>query len=287
MRQALDLVNAPTQALLGHPLIGTGAAASATAFIMGATLNPQPAPSYVTAINNAHIQSNPAYAGFNPFGLYTPEGASIPFISGLTLDQSVVQGQMIPNNAIMGRPAGSHTLVFGYSQSAAIATLEMRALDALPADQRPSPGDLSFMLIGNLDNPNGGLFSRFTVNIPILDIPFHGATPSDTPYPTTIYSGQYDGVAILAELNALAGTVYAHPQYAHFTPEQAGSDGARQLGLQPERVCRCAHRRAAVARLQPSARPLKWAQPQLNDLGVYLPTYPAVSPNPQSIAWPP
>jgi PE-PPE domain len=135
---------------------------------------------------------------------------------------------MILNNAIMTRPPGNPMLVFGYSQSAVISSLEMRALDALPAIQRPSPSDLSFMLIGDGANPNGGLFARFAVSIPILDFPFIGATPPDTPYPTTIYTGQYDGFAhfpqyplnVLADLNALFGFGYVHTGYAHLTPEQ-------------------------------------------------------------------
>lgn len=202
-----------------------------TAFIMGGTLNPQPAPSYVTAINDAYIQSNSLFAGYTPFGLYTPEGVNIPGISGLTLDQSVAQGQLILNNAILGRPADADTLVFGYSQSAVIATLEMNALDALPLDERPSPDELSFMLIGDLDNPDGGLFTRFTTNIPVLGIPFYGPTPPDTVYPTDIYTGQYDGAAdfpqytgnLLADLNAVLGAQYVHTQYVNLTAEQIHS----------------------------------------------------------------
>ncbi|WP_343600484.1 PE-PPE domain-containing protein [Mycobacterium sp.] len=195
------------------------------AFIMGGTLNPQPDPSYVTAINDAYIQPNPAFTGYTPFGLYTPEGVNIPGINGLTLSESVTQGEIILNNAILGRPAGADTLAFGYSQSAAIVTLEMNALDALPADERPSPSDLSFMMIGDLDNPDGGLFERFALNIPIVGIPFYGPTPPDTPYPTDIYSGQYDGVAdfpqypanLLADLNAVLGADYVHTSYPKLT----------------------------------------------------------------------
>jgi len=173
LQGASGAVNAPAQALLGHPLIGGGIlrsaanslatalgaptpAASSIAFIMGGTLNAQPDPSYVAAINGLFIQPNPNFTGFNPFGLYTPEGANIPGISGVTLAQSVAEGELILNNAIMGLPTGTQALVFGYSQSAAVATLEMRALDALPSFERPSPSDLSFMLIGDIDNPNAG-----------------------------------------------------------------------------------------------------------------------------------
>ncbi|OBG42637.1 hypothetical protein A5672_10955 [Mycobacterium alsense] len=225
LQQAVGAANAPTSA-------------AATALIMGGTFNPGPTPGYVAAINNLFIQSNPLYAGFNPFGLYTPEQVA-PFFGSLTLDQSVFQGQMILNNAIMNNPPGNPMLVFGYSQSAVIATLEMRALDALPPFARPSPSDLSFMLIGNGDTPNGGLFSRFNVHIPILDISTAGPTPPDTPYPTTIYTLQYDGLAnfpqyplnIVADLNAIAGAVFAHPQYPFLTPDQLA--GAVPLATSP------------------------------------------------------
>jgi hypothetical protein len=107
----------------------------------------------------------------------------------------------------------------------------MRALDALPAFERPSPSDLSFMLIGNGDTPNGGLFSRFTLHIPLLDISTQGATPPDTPYPTTIYTSEYDGLAnfpqypldVVADLNAVAGAALVHPQYAFLSPQQLQS----------------------------------------------------------------
>jgi hypothetical protein len=210
----------------------TDASGSEIALIMGGTFNPQPTPGYVAAINSLFIQSNPSYTGYSPFGLYTPEsGGVIPLVSGLTLDQSVVQGEIILNNAIMNAPAGSHTLVFGWSQSACIGTLEMNVLDALPPSEAPSPSNLSFMFIGNGDTPNGGIFSRFSFNIPGLDISTYGPMPPNTPYPTTIYTSEYDGLAnfpqypldIVADLNALAGAVYVHPQYAFLTPAQLQS----------------------------------------------------------------
>jgi len=234
LKQAFDLATAPAQALLSGPLSATSttyASASAIAFIMGGTFNPVPAPGYVTAINNLFIQSNPAYLGYTPFGLYTPEGSPLPFFSGQSLDGSILEGQMILNNAIMNLPAGSQALVFGYSQSSVIATVEMRALAALPAFERPSPSDLSFMLIGDGNTPNGGIFSRFTFSIPALGISTYGFTPPDTPYPTTIYTAEYDGLAnfpqypldIVADLNAVAGAVFVHPQYAFLTPQQLQS----------------------------------------------------------------
>ncbi|MGB9303174.1 MAG: PE-PPE domain-containing protein [Mycobacterium sp.] len=320
---------------VGAASYASAESAAATSFIMGGTFNPQPAPSYVAAINNAFIQSNPLFAGYTPFGLYTPEGASLPFISGMTMDQSIVLGQTILNNAILAQPPGSQTLVVGFSQSATIATLEMRALGALPPGLRPSPADLSFMLLGNPDNPSGGLFERFTFNIPFEGVSTYGATPTDTPHPTTIYSAQYDPIAhfpqypinILADLNAIAGSAYVHPYYWHFTAEQvqnavplATSPGYYDNGgvthyymlatpnlplLDPVRGLPFVGKPLAdllqpdltvlvnlgynpngyadvptPAQLSPGVDPVndlfKLLQPQLNDIGVYLPIHPDV-----------
>ena len=235
---AVNAVNAAAVAVVGHPFVSTSASTTGTALIMGGTFNPQPTPGYVAAINSLFIQSNPSYTGYNPLGQYTPESVA-PFYGALTLDQSIAQGRLLLNTAIMNMPAGSHTLVFGYSQSSVIATLEMRALDALPPSARPSPSDLSFMLIGNGDTPNGGVFSRFTFHVPIVDITTAGPTPSDTPYPTSIYTLQYDGLAnfpqyplnIVADLNALAGAALVHPTYAALTTVQVQS--AIQLATSP------------------------------------------------------
>ena len=236
LMQAVAAVSTWVDTVGDAPLVS---ASNTTALIMGGTFMPNPTPSYVAALNNLFIQPNPAYTGSTPWGLYTPESAGLPFFGGMTLNQSIAQGQFILNNAIMNAPVGAHTLVFGYSQSSVIATLEMRALDALPPSYRPTPSDLSFMLIGNGDNPNGGVFSRFTFNIPILDITTAGPTPSDTPYPTTIYTLQFDGLAnfpqyplnIVADLNALAGAALVHPTYAALTAGQVQS--AMQLATSP------------------------------------------------------
>ena len=50
--------------------------------------------------------------------------------------------------------------VFGYSQSAIIASLEMQKLAAM-GPLAPSANQLNFVLVGNEMNPNGGLLARF------------------------------------------------------------------------------------------------------------------------------
>ena len=83
----------------------------------------------------------------------------------------------------------------------------------------PYPGQLSFVLVGDPNNPVGGLLERFHgFYIPILDVAFNGATPPNSPYPTTIYTAQYDGIAdapqyplhVLSDVNAIMGYFYVH-----------------------------------------------------------------------------
>jgi hypothetical protein len=83
-----------------------------------------------------------------------------------------------------------------------------------------------FVLIGDLMNPNGGIFERFAgLNLTALGVDFYGATPSNA-YPTTIYTMEYDGWAdfpeyplnILSDFNAFASTT--HFQYTSLTTAQ-------------------------------------------------------------------
>ncbi len=141
-----------------------------------------------------------------------------PFGS-LTAGQSVAQGVKLLNSAINTQLATGHNVVvFGYSQSATIATDEINALMALPPGSRPDPTQLSFILAGDPNNPDGGLAERFPgFYLPFLDIPFNGATPQ-SPWHTVIYTHQYDGIADapqyplnpVSDLNALMGVVFAH-----------------------------------------------------------------------------
>ncbi len=130
---------------------------------------------------------------------------------------------------------GDHVVVVGYSQSATIATLEMRYLDALPAVLRPSPNLLSFVLLGDPNNPlTGGILTHF---IPGFGA-FHVLTPLDTPYTTAIYTLQYDGIAnfpqhlidLPADLNALFGFLELHHTYPFLTTAQIATAIQEQIG---------------------------------------------------------
>ena len=235
----VNAVNTTSESLLGRSLIATGTGASsvtgsavvnaadqlanvATTLVMGGTGQQIPTASFLNIVNNLFLQPN--LSGTSPLGLNTPE-QFYPFgnVKQLTLSASVSQGVQILDNALQpyissGTPVG----VFGYSQSAVIASLEMKALQAAGV---PS-SDVHFVLIGDLMNPNGGIFERFAgLNMTALGIDFYGSTPSNA-YPTTIYTMEYDGWAdfpeyplnILSDLNAFASTT--HFDYTSLTTTQ-------------------------------------------------------------------
>jgi PE-PPE domain-containing protein len=191
-----------------------------TALIMGGAFNPGPNPLYVQEVNNNYIM--PLYPGDQSIPQYTPEQFwPVSGLTSLTFDQSVAQGVTDLNKGIMDYLPAGNVAVFGYSESATVATDEMRNFMANPASA-PNPSQLAFTLVGDPNNPDGGILERFAgLYIPILDVYFNGATPPDTPYPTDIYTIQYDGVPdapqyplnLTADLNALMGYFYLHSDY--------------------------------------------------------------------------
>jgi PE-PPE domain-containing protein len=204
--------------------------------IMGGTEDPLPNAAYLTDVNNDYILPNISPAHDVPTGLFTPEqGFPFPGFSQLTFGQSIVQGLGDLQSAIAAEPAGTHTVVFGFSQSATIATDYLDEIANGTVKNPPSPADLRFVLVGDPNNPDGGLFERFDgFYLPGFNEPFNGATP-DLAYPTDIYTIQYDGFAdfprypldFLADANAVAGIYYDHlspdPAYETLTPAQVGT----------------------------------------------------------------
>ena len=225
--------NAYTQAEAANASLAASAASAdpLTALIIGYTSDPQPDPNYVASIYNSFIQ--PRFPTALPQGLFTPEQfwPVTPGLGNLTFGESVAQGVTLLNNAItaqLSNPADS-ILVFGYSQSATIATNEINALMAIGA---PHANQLSFMLVGDPNNPVGGILERFPgFYIPFLDVAFNGATPPNSPYPTTIYTAQYDGIAdlpqyplnVISDLNAVMGYFFVHDQYPLMTATQVAN----------------------------------------------------------------
>jgi hypothetical protein len=124
------------------------------------------------------------------------------------------------------------TFILGaYSEATTWATLEKRALAA----QYPTPGtgpQVSFVLLSNLNRPNGGILARGPEGSfnPLLGVTANGATPTDTQYPTVDISRQYDGASDaplnplngLASLNANIGFFLLHGDYAPYGLQPGG-----------------------------------------------------------------
>ena len=199
---------------------------------MGGSGEPIPPPSSVTdALNyfNQHFTVLPA----NAHALFTPEGLyPLTGVKSLTLDASVAQGVQILDSAIKKharrQPLGQRCR-FWRSQSAIVSSLEMENLaNPMLNPSPPTANQLGFILVGDQMNPNGGILARFPgfpagqpLQIPSLGFTFYGATPSNTIYPTNIYTLEYDGFAdfpqypinLISDLNAFAGIYYVHNTY--------------------------------------------------------------------------
>jgi len=198
-----------------------------TALVMGHAFLSQPDPTYIQEVIGTYVDPSPAYFAAqptynvgDPVSVYTPE---TDYGSGLTqgvadLD-SAINAQLDANNPDL--------VVFGYSMSTSIATQEMINLAA--EGTPPDTDGLKFVLAEDLNNPDGGIFTRFPgmsgANLP--------ATPSDTPYTTDIYTIEYSAASdfpqysgnIYAYLNAADGYIDLHPYLlpgwpAYFTPSE-------------------------------------------------------------------
>ncbi|WP_285033720.1 PE-PPE domain-containing protein [Mycolicibacterium sp. lyk4-40-TYG-92] len=111
-------------------------------------------------------------------------------------------------------------IIFGYSQGGNIVSREKATLGGLTQAQKDS---LAFVMIGNTNRPNGGLFERlaFLGTVPIWDVTFGLPAPTNTGIKTTDIAFEYDGVSdfplypinLLADLNAIAGFWYTHGTY--------------------------------------------------------------------------
>ena len=215
------------------------------ALIVGGTTFPLPNARYVSSIMTNFL-NNPTLSpltGALGQSIYTPEQfwPFTPQLGNLTLGQSVAQGVQLLNNAINTElSAGNKVTVYATSQGALVATNEIR--DFMTMTNPPDPSKLSFFLTGDPGTPNGGFFERFTgLYIPFWDVLLNGATPPNSPYPTVIFTNQYDMVADfpqyvlnpISDLNAVMGIVFrAHcHDYIDLTPSQIAN--ASQLPTSP------------------------------------------------------
>ncbi len=115
-----------------------------------------------------------------------------PHLGNLTWGQSVSQGVHYIDQAIHAEVGNNATniTVWANSEGAATTTLEIRHLMSIGS---PFQNQLSFILSGNPNTPDGGILERFVGWYqPGLDVYMNGATPPNSPYPTKIYTNQYD-----------------------------------------------------------------------------------------------
>jgi hypothetical protein len=187
--------------------------------IMAGSGTPIPSEDYVTHVFDVFVQ--PLYPGYTPEPVFYPAGnyALYTGVKSLPLDTSEAQGTTILTNTITQQvDEGFDVVMKGQSQSSTVAGMTMTDLAAqgVPSD------DVSFVLTGDPNLPNGGLFERAAgLYLPSLGITFNGATPSDL-YPTTIYTLEYDGFAdvcqypidALCDLNSIFGIQFVHPTYS-------------------------------------------------------------------------
>ena len=214
-------------------------AANLTTLFLGPTGVPFPSQGYVDAANKLYVRSFPSPPQILQT-LYTPENLyPITGVKTMTLNQSVAEGLMAMDSAIQAQLAipGNTLTIFGYSQSAIISSLEMQKL---ALNGSPYQGKLNFVLVGNEMNPNGGMLARFPgLTLPTMGLTFYGGTPSDTLYPTAIYTQVYDGFAdfprypinFISDLNAVMGIATVHVKYLDLTVPQV--DGAIKLATSP------------------------------------------------------
>jgi PE-PPE domain len=218
------------------PVAALGATA---ALIMGGTglSNPAVFPKLIQNVENYYLAPNStcAPADCRLVSVVTPEGFLPPLIGDVTFGPSVAAGVLDLRAALQSQLVAhpeESVVIFGYSQSGDIVAKTLRNFAGDPASAPPT-SQVSFVVIGDASRPNGGILARFPgLWIPLVDVTFDGAAPTDTGYATTDIAFQYDPIAdfpqypinILADLNALIGLGGVHATYANpYLPASAGN----------------------------------------------------------------
>lgn len=123
-------------------------------------------------------------------------------------------------DSLIAANVASGVICFGYSQGATVATLWLNE-HADNKDSAPPAENVSFVLIGSPNRPNGGLLARIPgVYVPVLGVTFNGATP-ESQYEVTDVIRQYDifgdfpvdPLNPFSLLNVLAGESTIHGDY--------------------------------------------------------------------------
>ncbi|OLP01840.1 PE-PPE domain-containing protein [Mycolicibacterium porcinum] len=159
-----------------------------------------------------------------------PGLSDLPYwTQSLTRSEAIGAGYLLQD--IAGIPAGEKVTIIGVSQGTQVAEIARTEMAKLP-NYVANAQNYEFVLLGDPYQPNGGILSRFTQwsDVPLLGdtFPFGRPGPSDSPFKTTYYQNQYDGVAdfpayfnVLSVANAVAGMAFGHafPGYVAEYPD--------------------------------------------------------------------
>jgi PE-PPE domain len=195
---------------------------AATALIMGGADHPLSTPpdsndfvnAYMDSAVDNYIDPDPTTEPNPPISrvavIYPAQ--FFPVFGSMTFDDSVQEGRSNLHRCLRGQAgcsfnpsvgstapdADDEFIVFGYSQSAVVASLVKRHL--ISGAPPGGPQSAEFFLIANAMRPNGGILARGFegMTIPGLGITFHGPTPTSSCqdagpcYETTDAAAQYD-----------------------------------------------------------------------------------------------
>jgi hypothetical protein len=159
-----------------------------------------------------------------------PGLSDIPYWpQSLKRSESIGAGYLLQD--IAATPTDGKVTIIGLSQGTMVAEV-VRAAMAEDPNYVANAQDYEFVLIGDPYQPNGGLLTRFASwsDLPVLGdlFPFGRPGPSDSPFKTTYYQNQYDGVDdfpayfnVLAIANQEAGMAFGHvfPGYVLERPD--------------------------------------------------------------------
>ena len=188
------------------------------ALIMNGTFEPVVTQAWIDQVMSNLITPTLGY-GYTGTAMTTPEEFwPVSGLTDLTFNKSIQVGYDLLNPRVHENIANnpySPQVVFGYSQSAIIASVEKRTLAAEYPNLVDAP-PVTFELIGNPYRPNGGFLSRVPLVARVLTSSTNmTSTPTDTPFQTVDIARQYDLWAdfptyplnLLSDINSLFGLV--------------------------------------------------------------------------------
>jgi len=195
---------------------GVSLLASQAALIMNGTFEPVITPEWISQVMQELVTPTRG-EGYTGTAMTTPEEFwPVSGLFSLTFNDSVKTGYELLDAQVhqnLQADPGTPLAVFGYSQSAMIATVHKRSLAAQYADGQDLP-PVSFVVAGNPYRPNGGFLARFPMLAQLLAPSTQtNATPTDTGLATYDIARQYEMWAdfptyplnLLADINALFG----------------------------------------------------------------------------------